>query len=690
MIKRLFDIFLAILALLVLALPFLAIILVLRLTGEGQVWFLQDRLGLQGRTFKCIKFATMRKDSEWTGTKDITLRGDPRVLPFGKFLRKHKLNELPQLFNILKGDMSFVGWRPLMPQSFSYYPQYVQERITTMKPGLSGVGSIIFRDEESIVARANKPPQRVYREDIAPYKGDVELWYQRHQNLWLDLKIILVTSLAVLRPESREYERWLTDLPPRPRAIPVPEPLHHAPHDVDAPPYPGPLGVRILIINQAFWPDIVATAQLMADWSEFLVKRNHDVTVIASRSMYGQQGAILPKRDRYKGTRIYRVSLNLFKKGRILTRLIDFGLFHILALHRAMALPRQDVVVCLTTPPFIGIVGLVTKLLRGSRYVQYEMDLYPDVPVALGALKPNSLITRLLERIHRKLLRSADRVIVLGRCMQRVIQVKGIATEKLVLVTPWADPDEIVPVPRETNPFRLQHQLADKFVIMYSGNLGLGHDISTITAAMRALHTSSDPRDRDCQFVFVGGGQRLRELQRLATESNLTNVLFLDYQPRERLAESLSAADVQLMTQAPGTSGLIVPTKFYGMLASGRPSIYIGPTDTEAAYVLAETQLGSVIEIGDVNALLAAIRKWRDVPDSSLQDRARRTLRESYSRKICTRTLSQALESLMGERHDSAAPQGRLCEAQRNNNPSGFAAFVAQDSCYERSVTTAK
>jgi lipopolysaccharide/colanic/teichoic acid biosynthesis glycosyltransferase len=193
--------------------------LILRLTGEGEVWFFQERVGLGGRWFRVYKFATMRKDSEWTGSKDITLRNDPRVLPVGRLLRKGKINELPQVINIFIGDMSVVGWRPLMPKSFLYYPPQVQQQIVHCKPGLTGVGSIVFRDEEAITARAQKPPERVYAEDIAPYKGELELWYQKNQSFWLDLKIIALTALAVLRPQSRLYEKWLPNLPPRPPSL---------------------------------------------------------------------------------------------------------------------------------------------------------------------------------------------------------------------------------------------------------------------------------------------------------------------------------------------------------------------------------------------------------------------------------------------------------------------------------------
>lgn len=219
MIKRLFDILLSALLLLVLALPLLIAMIILRYTGEGEVWYFQQRVGYLGRRFKVYKFATMRKDSEVTGSQDITLRHDSRVLPVGRVLRKAKINELPQLINILRGDMSFVGWRPLMPKSFEYYPKHIQEQIIYAKPGLTGVGSIIFRDEEAITARAAKPPERVYREDIAPYKGELELWYQRNQSFWLDVKLIFLTAWVVLRPGSRLHEGWLKNLPSRPEFL---------------------------------------------------------------------------------------------------------------------------------------------------------------------------------------------------------------------------------------------------------------------------------------------------------------------------------------------------------------------------------------------------------------------------------------------------------------------------------------
>lgn len=199
--KRLFDILVALSALSFLALPFLVVIVILRLTGEGNVWYRQERIGHKGERFKVFKFVTMRVGSEFTGNKDITVRGDPRVLPVGRVLRMTKLNELPQILNVLTGDMSIVGWRPLVPRGFGDYAEHIQQEIVKTKPGITGIGSIVFRDEEAIITQAGESGKDLvdcYKEDILPYKGAVELWYGEHQSMMLDLKIIFLTAWAIV------------------------------------------------------------------------------------------------------------------------------------------------------------------------------------------------------------------------------------------------------------------------------------------------------------------------------------------------------------------------------------------------------------------------------------------------------------------------------------------------------------
>ena len=216
MIKRLFDILVSGLVLLVLLIPGLVIMLLLKLTGEGEVFYFQPRVGFLGKHFQVFKFATMLVGSENMGNKDITVRNDPRVTAVGRVLRKTKINELPQLINIFKGDMSIVGWRPLVPAGFALYSDQVQEQIVKTKPGLTGIGSIVFRDEEYIIEKTTKEPRDCYQNDISPYKGQLELWYQKRQSFWMDMKVIVCTALVILLPNSNIYQRMFPDLPEPP------------------------------------------------------------------------------------------------------------------------------------------------------------------------------------------------------------------------------------------------------------------------------------------------------------------------------------------------------------------------------------------------------------------------------------------------------------------------------------------
>ena len=214
--KRLFDIIASGLALLVFF-PFgLIIAIILRFSGEGEIFYRQKRVGKDGKDFGLMKYATMLKDSPNLGTGNITTQNDPRVLPIGRFLRKSKLNEVPQLWNILVGDMSMVGPRPLTRDNWEYIPQAIREKTLHLTPGLTGVGSIIFRDEESIIARSGEDYHAYYKREIAPFKGELEVWYAQHQSLLLDLKIVFLTAWVVLFSESRLPQKWLKDLPKHP------------------------------------------------------------------------------------------------------------------------------------------------------------------------------------------------------------------------------------------------------------------------------------------------------------------------------------------------------------------------------------------------------------------------------------------------------------------------------------------
>ena len=214
--KRLLDVLVSFFVLIILIPVFLPIIIILRFSAEGEVFYFQRRYGIYNTRFQIWKFATMLKDSMNMGSGSITLQNDFRVTKIGKFLRITKINELPQLFNILRGDISLVGPRPLVEEDFQAYPKTIRDRIYDVKPGLTGIGSIIFRDEEAIISNVNdEDPHEFYRRVIAPYKGELEIWYQEHQTFWLDLKLILMTAWIILLPTSTLYEKWFNDLPKR-------------------------------------------------------------------------------------------------------------------------------------------------------------------------------------------------------------------------------------------------------------------------------------------------------------------------------------------------------------------------------------------------------------------------------------------------------------------------------------------
>ncbi len=222
--QRFFDLLFSLLALFVLSPLLVPVMIILRLTGEGEVFFRQDRVGRNGQEFGLLKFATMLKNSPNLGTGTVTLKNDPRVLPIGRFLRKTKINELPQLLNILKGDMSVIGPRPQTRRCFDAFPARSQREIIRVRPGLSGIGSIIFRDEEELMAHA-VDPDTFYDEVVMPYKGLLEEWYVQHQSLSNYFLLIFVTLWVVVFPNSELPHRLFEGLPKSPdqlRRGPVP------------------------------------------------------------------------------------------------------------------------------------------------------------------------------------------------------------------------------------------------------------------------------------------------------------------------------------------------------------------------------------------------------------------------------------------------------------------------------------
>ncbi|MBO9153273.1 sugar transferase [Chitinophaga sp. GCM10012297] len=214
-IKRLFDLIASLIAIIILLPVFIPIIILLKFSGEGEIFYFQKRIGYKNKMFDIWKFATMLKNSPNMGTGSITLRNDPRVTSVGKFLRITKINELPQLVNVLIGNMSVVGPRPLVQRTFDAYPVHIREIVYNSKPGITGIGSVIFRDEEKMISSSSMDPHEYYDRVIAPYKGALEEWYQQNKTLLTDLKIIFLTMWVVVFPESELPHKMFKSLPPK-------------------------------------------------------------------------------------------------------------------------------------------------------------------------------------------------------------------------------------------------------------------------------------------------------------------------------------------------------------------------------------------------------------------------------------------------------------------------------------------
>jgi colanic acid biosynthesis glycosyl transferase WcaI len=341
--------------------------------------------------------------------------------------------------------------------------------------------------------------------------------------------------------------------------------------------------MKVLLLNQCFYPDVASTAQHLSDLAVELAAGGHEVTVIASDRGYDNPAIRFPRRETWKGIRIIRIPSVSLGKSSKLRRALNFATFLLVCALRLLLLPRFDVVVALTSPPLISVLGSLFVSLKGGRLIFWVMDLNPDEAIAAGWLKENSFAARVLSRLLACSLRHAERIVVLDRFMKQRIVAKGIREEKIVTIAPWSHNDAVKfdPVGREQ--FRLGNNLAEKFVVMYSGNHSPCHSLDTLLGAAGKL------ADRDdIAFCFVGGGSEYEKVKTYAQDNKLRNILCLPYQPLSELASSLSAADLQVVVMGDAFTGIVHPCKIYNILEIGSPVLYVGPATSHVVDVIAK------------------------------------------------------------------------------------------------------
>jgi glycosyltransferase involved in cell wall biosynthesis len=355
--------------------------------------------------------------------------------------------------------------------------------------------------------------------------------------------------------------------------------------------------MRILVINQFFWPDMSATSQLLTDLAKGLAERGHEVYAISADTGYNAASADAPP----PGIKVHRVRTSRFSRGRV-GRLVSYLSFYVSAALRSLTLPRPDLVLTLTTPPLISLVGTILKTLRGSRHFIWEMDVYPDVAIDLNYFKADGAIDRVTGALADYSRRRADGIIALGECMKERLIGRSIDAARIFVADNWADGAAIQPLPRPGDP--------EQLVFLYSGNLGLAHDLETLTGGI--LELDHDPR---FHFLFVGSGGRRQELEAIIAAHDLRSVEFRPYVERTSLGESLSAGDIGLVTQRDVCCGSVVPSKVYGLLAAGRPILFIGPRQATPALIIGRFHCGWQIDCGDVAALVRLLVHLAEHPE---------------------------------------------------------------------------
>ncbi len=342
--------------------------------------------------------------------------------------------------------------------------------------------------------------------------------------------------------------------------------------------------MRILFINQFFWPDSSATSQQLTDLVGALAARGTEVAVLCGEGGYAFAAGSTPP-----PAEVHRVRALPFVRGR-LGRIFSYLSFYATAFAKALTVRRADLVVSMTTPPLISVLGAALKLLRGSRHFIWEQDLYPEIAVDLEYIRAGGLTHRITGFIADAVRRQADGIIVLGPCMRDRLIARGVAAGKIHIAEHWASSTAIEPMPRPGNP---DHP-AD-LVVLYSGNLGMAHDLDTIQGAISNLR-----HDSRIRFLFAGTGDKRKVLADFCQDEGIESVEFRPFVARDRLSEGLAAGDIGLVTQREASCGAVVPSKAYGILAAGRPLLFIGPAQATPALLIARHQCGWRVDCGDV------------------------------------------------------------------------------------------
>jgi hypothetical protein len=400
--------------------------------------------------------------------------------------------------------------------------------------------------------------------------------------------------------------------------------------------------MRILLLNQSFAPDCTATAQHLVDLARHLHSAGHEVVVLADRRSYESRGFAYPTHEQWQGIDVRRVMTTGFGKRSFAGRLVDGVSFLIMLSVKLFFVPRPNIIVSFTSPPLLGWVSVIYARVVGARPIHWLMDLNIDAAIARGSLAEKSSFTRLLLRVFRRSLSQSELIIVEDRWTLERAVLRGARRESVVIIPPWpaheASPEDDV----ARAVFRSEHAVEDAFVVMFSGSHAAVHPLDTLLAAIQRLDSEG------FLFLFIGAGDRVRDVTAAIHRDGLRSVKQLPLQPRDRLGGTLQAADIHLVVMGNEMNGLGHPSKMYGVLATGKPYVFIGPKNSFAGDILAECPFGFAVEHGDVEGLVFALRSARNL--SAKQREAYREANIAYLARRFGRARSLAIfdEAVLG------------------------------------------
>jgi colanic acid biosynthesis glycosyl transferase WcaI len=390
--------------------------------------------------------------------------------------------------------------------------------------------------------------------------------------------------------------------------------------------------MKIVFINRYFSPDISATSQILSDLAFHLASQGNEVHVICSRQLYEDARCRLPASDELQGVFVHRVWTTAFGRASLIGRAADYLCFYVFACATLLFLAdSRTVVVAKTDPPMIAVPASAIAAFRRARFVNWIQDLFPEVATALDVLPTKPGVRSILKALRTRALLAADANVVIGSRMADLVWSFGVSLDRLTVIPNWSDVLPGSATVERTSEMRGEWHQAGRFVVMYSGNMGRAHDFETALDAALQLRERSD-----ISFLWVGGGARKSWIVQEAQSQGIRSFFFQDYQSRDRLPDSLSVASVHLISLRPELEGLIVPSKFYGILAVGRPTIFIGDTDGELARIIKEHDVGMVVAQGDASRLAEALCVYADDPALVARqgNAAARLAREHYNRSV--------------------------------------------------------